>query len=312
VGSLSFALGGALAGGGAGIADAAKENLHAISQERLLQLKEEYESGRQDKLIQANKDLETQKETYETGRQERGYQVSATAAAATRDFEKWKVKMNVDAKRYASDSAYAAKVDAMYLRGAMSEKAAGTKKSGSYWKSVNVNVGQPMKPDPAHTGQMIPDIAAQPIQKPGMTNSRTGRIYAPQGDKYVPWDNEKMGPTPVRGASKAPPTPDEIADLLKDPNGIIPDGPNAGQYKSDVFETAHGYLPAPYFNAVQRAEAAGGAGSSSSSSSSITFPSGRQFKGPIPAANVGGDFEQPGAQGESPTEQDADTTPAGQ
>jgi len=305
VGSLSFALGGALEGGGKGIAEAASQNLKEIMEEKLLNLKEGYENQRQQAEFGQQTALAQRRETFETGMKEREYEVQRQAAGATREFERWKVNMDVDAKRYASDSAYAARVDSAYLRALMAERANAAKGGGGDWQKAPVNIAA-MKPDPDHPGQMIPDLTAPPSQKQGIANKRTGRVYAPQGSKYVPWDNEKMSANPVKGTSKAPPTADEISDLIKDPNGIIPDGPNKGQYKADVFEAAHGFLPAPYFNAVTRGQGAGGS-SSMSSTESLTLPSGRVFKGHVPAANVGGDFEQPSAPSVVP-DQNTDQT----
>jgi|GEM_PF-3074300 len=311
MGSLAFAAGGALEGGGKGIADAASQNLKEMMEEKLMNLKEGYENQRQQAEFGQQTALAGRREEFERGMKEREFEVGRQSAEATRGFEKWKEEQNVDAKKYASDSSYAARVDSAYLRGAMSERAAANKPGSGDWVKAPVNIAA-MKMNP-ETHQMEPDLTAPPSQKQGMANKRTGRVYAPQGEKYVPWDNEKYGPSPSKGTAKAPPTSAEIADLVKDPDGVIPpdpknpNNPNVGLRKADVFEAVHGFLPAPYFNAVNRGQG-GGSAASMSKTESLQMPSGRVFKGHVPAANVGPDPY--GENSDTPTAQDSDNTPA--
>ncbi len=83
-------------------------------------------------------------------------------------------------------------------------------------------------------------------------NKVTGRSYMQVGDKYVPFDATKNAPVrPIASIARA--KAEDLQDILKDPLGTIPDGPNAGMQKIDAFEEHNGYIPAQWTDAANRA-----------------------------------------------------------
>jgi hypothetical protein len=96
-----------------------------------------------------------------------------------------------------------------------------------------------------------PDLM-QPTPKPVSViyNTRTGKTYVNQAGRLVATDT-KGNPLYKSGDIGRPPA-GELQDLLSDPTGLVPDGPNAGIPKAYLFEQHYHHLPAG-FNEAENA-----------------------------------------------------------
>lgn len=209
--------------------DEALERLRGQEQEKL-----------QASNIQAGKDQESQRETFETGQTNTRLTAASAAAGKTRDFEATQNAAKLSSEEKRTGITAQSRIDAANVRASAS---AGNKEPPKQWEVHNVNKINPAKPlDP-------------PTQTQVLFNNRTGASYMQVGDKLIRFNsqtgNAAVDADPKR-LSRAPAA--DVQDLLRDPLGKVPSGPNAGLSKSDLFEATHNYLPATWPAAAQQAE----------------------------------------------------------
>jgi len=235
LGILSTA--GAVAGLGAGITEAGQQaqkvdmvktmnDLQATRETTLERLKEAEEDKRQAGQIQAQKDLQTSGQTFEAGQTQTKIKSASAAAGATREFEHQENVAKEAAAQKRTETSSNARVAAA---------------------SVRAPAGPPKIWDTKTLDSSYIDPKKGPVkeQKLLMFNHFTGRTYVPIGDKMVPWDSNANAPANDPKALRRPGN-DELRDLLTDPLGSIPNGPNQGLTKADAFEQSHGYLPSQW------------------------------------------------------------------
>jgi hypothetical protein len=240
MGSLAFAVGGGLAGLGAGMNEIGTEQTKATRDAAILRLQNQYASERQQAGFTEQEKLQGKTQEFEHGEKEREYQVSAAAAGAGRLFEAGQQTEKLTSEEKRTHETAQSRENAALIRAAASSGNRGGAGKPE-WETRAINVGYATKDD-GH-GKQVPDINAGPKQAMGLVNNRTGTVYNLQGNRLYPWDNDKMQSLVDPKSTNNSVKPGEIEDLLRDPLGTIPDGPNQGLRKSDVFEQAHGYLP---------------------------------------------------------------------
>ena len=246
MGSLAFAVGGGLAGLGAGMNEVGTEQVQAQRQQAIERMKQNFEQEQQQRGFTEEEKLQSQTQEFEKGQKEREYQVGMAAAGAGRQFESQQQTQKLTSEEKRTHETAESRVNAALVRAAAAHGNAGGK-GGAEWKAQPINAG------PATTPDGKPDYAAPPHQVMGLANTRTGAVYNPQGNRLYRWDNDKMQNVRDPKSTNNSLKPGEVEDLLRDPLGTVPNGPNQGLRKADVFEQAHGFLPAPYMDAAQKA-----------------------------------------------------------
>jgi hypothetical protein len=243
------ALMGAGQGLGAGMNEVGSEWFKSIHDEGLLRLQQDFQKQQQAAEFQ-HSDAQQQQRIRSASAiaQAELAQKAQLAAAANTSAEK-RTGMIAEASKYRSDTNLAGKkysADEIAASREAHDRATAAAKPG--WAIKNLQPDQPV--DPA-TGQPDP---LQPAPKPVsvLFNSRTGKTYATVGDKLVATDN-KGKPLYTSNEFNRAVKPGEVQDLLSDPTGVIPSGPNAGIPKAYAFEAAHHYLPAGYDQAENAA-----------------------------------------------------------
>ena len=312
MGSLAWAVGGGLAGAGAGLADVGRQELHEMSQQKLLELRMEYEQGMHRSALEAQKNLETQRETYETGRQERGFQVSAAAAAATRGLEADKLQQQIKARHEDVKTLADARKYAAGLRASNSSDKPPTKdfKSGTTQLPGLVpdnTLPPPLISDPKNPGQRIPDPKYKPPMKSGKVAYRllnhasgTQLIQLPNRGVFVLFNGRdvpaeaSVGRAPLADVRDVVTHPERYGDFLKQ-YGYLPkewESSYAAQYTQRLndYNSRHG-SGAPAFTDSQNDEQQDTADLSD-------------------AGYDSGSFDPYGTHGTSPTSQPSDNEPA--
>lgn len=133
-----------------------------------------------------------------------------------------------------------------------------TGKGGKTWEVHNITEGGGYDP--------ITHTPTPQTQKQILFNNKTGRQYVANGDRLLPYDASQGGTADPKSLKRAPAT--DVQALMQDPLGKVPDGyPNSGLDKATAFEQTHGYLPAQWMGAAQKADQ-----QSSSNSTSLAIP----------------------------------------
>lgn len=222
-----------------------KENLETKMAE-LAQTREEtverLRGQQQEKLqasgITASKEMEGTREQFESGQTEKKLGAASVAAGRTRDFEHQENTSKLSSEEKRTGITAQSRIDAAAVRAAAS---ANSKEPPKSWEVHVVSRGDPKNP------------AAPPIQTQVLVNNRSGASYMQIGDKLIRFNSQTGAPAMPPEALKRAPAAD-VQDLLRDPLGRIPNGPNAGLSKADLFEQTHNYLPASWATAAQQAE----------------------------------------------------------
>jgi len=268
MGSLALAVAGGIGGLGQGVANVAQQDYVKAREEAFIRLRAAEEAKRQQTGIEAQKALQASGQQFEAGQTEKKLEAASRAHGATlaQEREVAGAKNVSEEKRTETTGKY---------RLASAEVRAAAMKSGRgnvpIWELHNISVppkvplGPDGKPDPQAS------LLAKPTQRQVLFNKLTGDIYAPVGGRLYRWDSNKNEPVNPPASTNRAVDPGEIRDLLTDPMGVVHGGPNDGLPKAAVFERVHGYLPAEFTGALQRAQAAQNQGNSSVS---LSLPAG--------------------------------------
>jgi hypothetical protein len=306
MGSLAYAAGGALAGGGQGAAAVGKEDLQEVVQSNLERLRNDYANQRQQTAIAAQQGLQQQAETFQHGETEEAAARAVAAAGATRNFQAEQDRLLRESREKIGAGHDAARVDAAYIE--------------TYLRSLNTTGGKNggIKPFQSKT---LPPNPADPKSRPTpyTYDPNTGQSYVQAGNKFY-----RMGPNgePIDGRNGQPydpkatrrsnpdgndprdPTPDELELLARTPYARVPAAaPGAGLTYVQAFEKEYGYIPSDLLGTVNRlSQQQGPQGQTQSQSISLKLPSGRTavIQPPPPGMSYGGGAGGGGNTGANP------------
>jgi hypothetical protein len=304
VGGGFLAMAGGLQGAGQGIAqvgaDATKLNLET----KLNQMALDRETtvtrlqGQQAKDLEAQRGAEQEKiqgsqQTFETGQTQTKLTAASAAAGATREFEKGENQKKLASEEKRTGITAQSRIDAAAVRASAS---AGNRAPPKVWEVHTVSSADPKNP------------AAPPSQTQILVNNRSGASYMQLGDKLVRYNSQTRGPA-VSPESLARAPAGDVQDLLADPLGLIPNGPNKGLSKAEAFEAKHNYIPSAWTSAATRAEQA----RQQQSTTSLSLPSGlvRSVGGPnatsakVASFGGGGADEDDGSENAAQSDEDA-------
>ena len=227
-----LAIAGAVKGAGEGITATGEQQQKMNMAQKLNELQQSREEaierlrgGEQEKLQSAGQEFEKEQTQTKIG-------AASRAAGATREFEQSENAKNRATKLQVSQTSKEARIGAAEVTA-----------KGRVEQKGPPKIWSPVK---------LPTTGFDPSSKLPTTsttlvnyNNFTGRQYMQLGDKFVPFDAQKNGPAnDPKSINRAP--ADEVQDLLTHPLDTVPDGPNAGMTRADVFESAHGYLPSAW------------------------------------------------------------------
>lgn len=303
MGSLALAVAGGVGGAGQGVADVARQDLMKAREEALIRLKENFESERQQTGIEAQKGMQQAQFGEEEKLTSQKLTAASKAHGATLAQEKELAgeKLKSEEKRTETTGKY--RLAAAQVRAEASKSGKGNE---AIWQLHNINVGQPLGPD----GK--PNLTAAPIQKAVLFNKQSSAVYAPVGGRLYRWDAEKNAPVIDPKTTNRAVDPGELQDLLQDPTGTIPQGfKNSGMSKADAFERAHGFLPAEFPQALQRAQQSSQGGAHASMS--LPYDMVRSLGGPNATSTKVGEYgpaQQAEDEAEDAREDAEDNAPA--
>lgn len=236
-----LAIAGAAAGAGQGAVEAGREGQKLAFAEKVNQLSQAREEAIERLRAEHQSEMQQSEQTFQKGQTETKIGAASKAAAATRTFEH---KENV-AKRASEEKRTGitakSRVDAALVRASATE--AGKGGGGKIWEFHNVT----------HSG--LDPTTKMPMNNQTMVavNNHNGNSYMQIGDKMIRYNSQTNAPAfdpkQLRRAKA-----EDLQDLLTDPLGTVPDGPNKGLTKADVFEQANGYLPTAWTTAAMRAD----------------------------------------------------------
>jgi hypothetical protein len=231
-----IATAGALAGAGQGITEVGQQGQKMDMATKMNQLAQAREEAITRLKGEQEKGMQQSAQTFQAGQEQIRIGAASAAAGAQRESEAKKASQHEEAATGRSRIQAQGRVDAAKVA---AQQRSETKGPPKIWSQTKLNTSGF---DP---NSKLPTTS----QKAVNFNNFNGRSYVQIGDKFVPWDANANAPANDAKAMRRP-APGELQDLLTDPLGKIPDGPNAGLTKADVFEQAHGYLPAQWTGAA--------------------------------------------------------------
>lgn len=287
MGSLAYALGGALAGGGAGAAAVGAEATNAIVKEGIERLRNNYENERQQVAIQAQKNLQAQSETFTHSESEIAAQRAIAAAAATREYEAREKAADRATREKVGAGHDTARLDAAAVAAYQRSSTAAGKNTIKPFQSKTMKVADPRNP------------LSPPVDRAYTYDPNTGISYVQVGNRHYRMNGQTGEPIDGRtGAVYNPATrrrgddadvsPAEVQAVTATPYEKVPSGyKNAGMTYIEAFEAEHGYVPSQIVGNVGRLSQQQQQ-QSASQSSSIKLPSGRVLNVPAGMTLGGG------------------------
>jgi hypothetical protein len=222
------------------------EQVQAQRQDAINRMKQAFEKSQQQAGFTEQEKLQAKTQEFEHAERQTEYGVQARAAGATRQFESEQQKEKLTSEESRTHETVQGRENAALIRAAGSGSPKGAAAGKPEWEMKALNAGPGKNPDGTANYNV-------PQQVMGYSNNRTGAVYNLQGNRAYAWDNSKMQSIRDPKSTNNSVKPGEVEDLLRDPLGTIPDGPNQGLRKLDVFEQAHGYVPTPALKAATAA-----------------------------------------------------------
>ena len=222
------------------------EQEQAQRQQAIDRMKQAFEKSQQQAGFTEQEKLQAKTQEFEHAERQAEYGVQARAAGATREFEGSQQKEKLESEESRTRTTAESRENAALIRAASSSSSKGASAGKPEWEMKAINAGPGKNPDGTANYNV-------PQQVMGYSNNRTGAVYNLQGNRAYAWDNSKMQSVRDPKSTNNSVKPGEVEDLLRDPLGTIPDGPNQGLRKLDVFEQAHGYVPTPALKAATAA-----------------------------------------------------------
>ena len=241
MGSLSFAIGGGLAQGGAAASDVGREALAQQRLETIERLRNEFAKERQQTGIEAQKSLQQAGFAEQEKMHGIEHGEAVAAAGAQRGFlkEQEQSKEAAAQKRTETTGQYRVKAAQARVAGSTKPPPPVLRKVGQYQLQGSI--------DP---------VSKQPV--PGATipilQHRNGQLLVQAGDMYLPYDATKGNQLPDTKGVSRPKDARAVQDVVSDPNGITA----SGRTKIEEFYDAYKYVPAAAVAAQQRAQDNGG------------------------------------------------------
>jgi hypothetical protein len=224
-----LAIAGAAAGAGQGITQAGEQAQKMDMASKVNELAQKREEAIERLRASTQQSLQSSQQGFEAAQTQTRITAASKAAGVTREFEQSENTKNRASREQIGKGHDIARVDAAKESASVRAEAKGPAK---IWEAVKLpgNTVDPKTNMPLNTTTMV------------NYNHFTNRSYMQIGDKMVPFDATKNGPAnDPKSITRAP--AEETKDLLTHPLDLVPDGPNAGLSRADVFESAHGYLP---------------------------------------------------------------------
>lgn len=268
MGSLSFAVGGGLAGAGQGLANIGAEAMAQQRMEALERLRADYETQRQQAGFTEQEKLQGKTQEFEKGQTEVRLKAASAAAGATREFEKGENVANRASREKIGAGHDVAREDTAAINAySRSSGKTGGVKPFQFQKLSNA----PMGPD----GKPIP--GALPEQKAVLFDPNRNIAYIQHGDRLYRADERGNAVIDPKTTNRMPASNTEMQALQANPYATVPQGyKNAGMTYMDAFEAEHGYIPAQVQSTVNQLSQH----QQQSSSQGIKLPSGRVFNPP--------------------------------
>lgn len=262
MGSLGFALGGALAGGGAGLARVGEEIGQAQIQQKLMEMRQQYQSQLQQAGFAHQESMQGKQQAFEKGLKEEELQAGGAIARAklqqTRELAgQHETAATARTHETAQSRRDVAAINAYSRFGSKSGTAGGVKPF-SFKPLSNAATDADGKPIPG----------ANPEQKMLITDPNTGRTYVQWGDRTYLSD-PKGNPVDRFGAMIDP------RQLRRAPAEAIQHAKEDPE-SADLFHEAYGYYPPGYLENLQSSRM----GKNQTSSESVRLPSGAMYQPP--------------------------------
>jgi hypothetical protein len=230
MGSLAYALGGAIGGAGQGIAAAAAQNSKAIIEEKLMKMREDYENqrqeagfGHQEQMIEKEHGYNVQAAQAQMGlkREEMGQAKSLAEA-----HEKGASERTGQIVQGRKD------VQAMKNEGLL-KQAEAKNKGGKPWKTVPDQVTRIGPNGPETTTVHL-------LQDPD-----SNELFAQVGGKLVLWNQARHEPEyPAESLSREQPSQQEMQMVMQHGNDVIPAAfKGGGQTYRQQFHSVYHFLP---------------------------------------------------------------------
>ena len=284
MGSLSFALGGALAGAGAGAAHVGQEINERIMREGLERLRNDYANQRQQTAIEAEAARQKQGQTFQHGETEEAARRAVAAAGATRTFEEEQNRLGRKSRETVGAGHDTARLDAAALAAYQRSSTAAGKSTIKPFQARTMKVADPR------------NALSPPIDRAYDYDPNTGISYVQVGNRHYRMDGRTGQPIDGRTGDTYNPAarsrdddadPSELQALAATPYEKVPAGyQNGGMTYAEAFEKEHGYIPSDLLGSVNRLSQQ--QPQSQSQSTSIKLPSGRVFNVPAGVTLGGG------------------------
>lgn len=300
---MMLAAAGAIGGLGKGLTQVGEESTQRQDKQQLMQEENTLATQREQAIerlrAQNQQQLQGAQFKHEDTQEARREEFQMKAASATRGFEQWKIKQQIDERRYASDNAYKARVDAAYIRALQTNKTGTTGKNNTASQYKDIPIAD--------------STGAQRLLMAGPHGT-----YELIGDRYVPYNGETQKTMTERMSNARQSDVNVLMEQLrKDPNAVVPPGhTNSGMTYVQAFEQSYGYIPKPAVDtlrSVEQSQGQSGSGQTSSQTRSIQLPSGKLLQLPSGFNLAGGGAEPAEAEPAEPqeTENPDDNSPAG-
>lgn len=275
MGSLAYALGGAMAGAGQGLETVGKEQLDTLKQAKLEELRAAHQEQMQQELMKHQSGLQESQQRFQHGEDVYKTEQAVKAASATRAFEHEENEANrASHEKIGAGHDTAREYSAAV--GALSRASSGKGGGPKPYRTITVQ-GNPMGKDDIEKSTRIITHDPNSDQLWVTIGDRTFRA-GPNGE---PVDRDGKPITDFGSLARMP--PGMANDIIGDPVG------KAGKsLKSDVILRKFNYLPSGYLGALQNSRAP--TGMMTSASASLRLPSGMVVGG-VPAGGGGGETD---------------------
>ena len=225
-----------------------KQNKLATLREQAIEnLRSQHEAERQSAGIGAQEEMQSRGQEFEKGQTQTKIKAASSAAGATREFEAEQNKAKLASEEKRTGMSSGARVSAAQILADSRVKAAGARTTAKprfeFHQAPTTNLDPKLGPVGVTSETLLYD-------------HKNGAAYKLKGDRYIPAGMDEASLNRNVPSS-------ELADLVRDPNGVIPSGPNKGMLKADAFQNTYHFLPRQVVSAWSQGQGGQAAGESS-------------------------------------------------